>query len=237
MDIEILAGRAGEALSELRALVQAPSKGKKSHEDQTAFIQKCKKLASSVDLSLEAYRCEQRSLAPDLKETHAQRLKAWEDELKKCRAQIEHKVIDLQTEERASASSSSPAQPQTGGLLTTEQAGEAAREIQGKSSQVLTQTLGVALQAEQQGIHIMESQAEQQEKLNCVQEENDDIAATLKRTKMLLGKIYVGARQDLCLQALCLLITIAIVVLVILAALGQDGGKLNVPDEVRNSGN
>lgn len=51
-----------------------------------------------------------------------------------------------------------------------------------------------------------------------------------------MGQLARGAARDRCIQMLCVLIAVAIMVMITLAVTNKDGGELNVPDPVRQVG-
>jgi len=232
MDIDGQAGSVEQALHELRAQVQAVSKGKR--EEQLKQIGQCDRLAQRVRHSLDSYKLEQRSLPADQKDVHGAKLRTFEEELKKCRSQVDWKRFDVATPLETSGGAAGEADGEGGGVLNTEQATQLAEKVQNSSMESLARTKKQVLESEQVGISTLGKMHEQSEQLTRIGEENEDIRANLKRSKKLLGQIARSAKQDWCIRIVCLLITVAIVVMVILAGLGQDGGKLNVPDEVRN---
>jgi len=63
----------------------------------------------------------------------------------------------------------------------------------------------------------------------------DDIQGNLQRSKKIIAQIARGAASDRCVQILCCVIVVAIILCVILAMTGKDQGRTNMPDEVRNN--
>merc|ERR1719261_1386402 len=100
--------------------------------------------------------------------------------------------------------------------MTTQQAAQVAENVQNASMESLARTKKQVLESEQVGISTLGKMHEQTEQLNRIQEENEDIRANLKRSKKLLGQIARNAKSDWCIRVVCLLITIAIVVMIIL---------------------
>lgn len=231
MDVEGQAFAAEQALQELRQAVQASSKGKQT--ERLRQIESCDKLAQRVKNALESYRLEMRVLPPEEQGVHNSRLRGLEEGLKQCRTQIDWKRLDA---EAASASglrgASGTAAEQADGLVTLEQAAAVAEKTQAESKASLNRSLGMVLQAEQVGHSILVKMNEQEDQMNRIGEDMEDIKANLVRSKKLVGQIARSAASDRCIQALCVLLTIAVMVMIALAVTHKDGGQLNVPDPV-----
>jgi hypothetical protein len=227
--------QAEQALAQLGAQVQNVSKGKK--EEQLKQIAQCDRLAHRVKLNLDSYRLEQSRLTdPHQKDAHGSRLKELEDELKQCRTRIDWKRFDVAAPVDGSGGGATSADGANGGgLLSTEQAVKIADDVQNASLESLARTKRQVLETENVGINTLGKMHEQGEQMKSITAANEDIKANLKRSKKLLGQIMRNARQDWCIRVMCIMMTIAIVVMIILAGMGQDGGSLNVPDEVRNN--
>merc|ERR1711933_265392 len=114
--------------------------------------------------------------------------------------------------------------------------GVAADQIQNESQASVKRSMQAVLQAEQVGIATLVKMHQQEEQMNRISEEVEDIKANIKRSKKLLAQIARGAAHDRCVRMLCLMITIAVLVMIVLGATGRDGGRLNVPDDVREFG-
>ncbi|CAE8696364.1 unnamed protein product, partial [Polarella glacialis] len=122
------------------------------------------------------------------------------------------------------------------GPMSLEQAVVAADTTQRASRDSLNRSLGMVLQAEQVGISTLQTMNEQDEQLGRIGEDVEDIKANIQRSKKLVGQIARSAASDRCIQMICVLITVAVMVMIALAATGNDGGELNVPDPVRQGG-
>jgi len=93
----------------------------------------------------------------------------------------------------------------------------------------------MALEAENVGHLTLENLNEQLEQLDRISSDVEDLAANLARSKKILKTLSFGAARNRCVQVLCLLITVLLLVIIALAIMGKDGGTLNVPDTIRNA--
>merc|ERR1719414_2374086 len=105
--------------------------------------------------------------------------------------------------------------------MSLEQATVVAEQVQNQSKASVARSLQMVLEAEQ---------------MAKITEEVEDIKANIQRSKKLVGQIARSAASDRCIQMLCVLIAVAIMVMIALAATGRDGGQMNVPDPVRQGG-
>lgn len=235
MDAEAHAAAAEKALQELRQATQVgSSKGKK--EEQLKQISNCERLAKHMKDKIESYRLEVRALPKEEQGEHFKQLRNFEEGLKNCRAQIDWKRLDSErAPENGSAIASAALAEETDGPLTAEQALAMADETQNKSHASVARSKKMVLEAEQVGIATLDKMYAQEEQLGRIAEEVEDIKANIARSKKLVSQIARSAAGDRCIQILCLLITIAILVMITLAATGRDGGELNVPTQVRQT--
>jgi len=226
MDVESQAASADKALQELRQATQVGSaKGKQ--EERKQQIQTCDRLAKRARDSLEAYRLEVRPLPKEEQTQHQKRIKDLEEGIKQCKAQTDWKRMDSEP--------AAPVDEPDSGPLNLEQAVELADKTQDKSKASVDRSKKMLLEAEQVGIATLDQMHMQEEQMNKIAEDVEDIKANIVRSKKLVAAIARSAATDRCVQMLCLLVTIAIVVMVALAATGKDGGDFNVPDQVRQT--
>ena len=108
--------------------------------------------------------------------------------------------------------------------------------LQDNTEASLKRTLRMATEAEGIGTAVLGRLAEQEEKMNRMHEDMDDVQANLQRSKRVLGQLARGAASDRCVQLLCFFITLAVLACIVMAAMGYDEGKFNLPDEVRRGG-
>mmetsp|Transcript_5910 Transcript_5910/g.14595 ORF Transcript_5910/g.14595 Transcript_5910/m.14595 type:complete len:124 (+) Transcript_5910:254-625(+) len=120
--------------------------------------------------------------------------------------------------------------------MTLEQAVATSDKIQDESKASISRSLGMVLQAEQVGIITLQKMHEQEEQMARIAEDVEDVKANIARGKKLVSQIAKGAARDRCTQALCVLITVAILIMLTLAVIGRDGGELNMPEGVRQVG-
>eukprot|EP00439_Symbiodinium_sp_Y106_P053054 s2415_g7.t1 len=122
------------------------------------------------------------------------------------------------------------------GPVTLEQAAAIAERTQKESSSSLARSLGLVTRAEQIGISTLAKMHEQEETFDRITEDMEDIKANIKRSRKLVGQIARSAAGDRCIQILCVLITIAVLVMITLAITNNDGGQFKVLDPVRQKG-
>jgi len=233
MDIEVQASAADKALQDLQQAVQAASKGKR--DEQVKQIALCETKAQRLKHSLDSYRLELRDLPSDEQAIHRERLKALEDNFKQCRTQIEWKRLDVESSAPSSSSDMTSSGAEPDGPVSVEQAVAMASEVQNQSELSVARTKKMALEAEDMGTNILQTMNEQTEQLRHIKDDVEDIKADLVRSKKLVGMIARSAASDRCIQMLCVLVTISIMIMIVLAMTGRDGGELNVPDPVRQS--
>mmetsp|Transcript_108770 Transcript_108770/g.318214 ORF Transcript_108770/g.318214 Transcript_108770/m.318214 type:complete len:234 (+) Transcript_108770:105-806(+) len=232
MDVESQALAAERALQELRQALQAASKAKPA--ERTGAVSSCERLAQHVKNAVDSYRLELRSLSGESQAEHTTRLRSVEEGLRQCRAQLEWRRLDA---EGAGGGPGGGAAPAAGdGPVTLEQAAAMAERTQDESKTSVARSMRMVLEAEQVGIATLDKMHEQEEQMNRIGEEVEDIKANLKRSKKLIGQIARSAASDRCIQMLCVLITISIMIMIVLAITKNDGGQLNVPDPVRQIG-
>jgi len=240
MDLEIQACAAERALQELQQAVQPRAGASSGVAEKQAQIAACERLAQRVKNTLESYRLELRSLPREEQAEHQHRIRGLEEGFKQAKAQIEWKRLD--TEAAASAiagpSGGGAADLEAGssGPMTLEQAVATSDKIQDESKASISRSLGMVLQAEQVGIITLQKMHEQEEQMARIAEDVEDVKANIARGKKLVSQIAKGAARDRCTQALCVLITVAILIMLTLAVIGRDGGELNMPEGVRQVG-
>ena len=105
--------------------------------------------------------------------------------------------------------------------------------LQDKTEESLRRTLRMAHEAEAVGAKTLENMYSQEERMGRLHEDMDTIHDNLQRSKKLLGQLARGAASDRCVQILCAMITLALIIMIVLVATGADDGKLNAPDEVK----
>mmetsp|Transcript_68474 Transcript_68474/g.164434 ORF Transcript_68474/g.164434 Transcript_68474/m.164434 type:complete len:240 (+) Transcript_68474:112-831(+) len=239
MDIDEVASRAEKALRDFQGMVQGSSKAKGSTDEDERLYQAWEKAAQKAQHALDSYRVELRSLPKTEQDAHKQRLKKLEDGLRTGRGELNWKRTQARNQ---AAQSLLEAQAPQGGIdeeagLTLEQVRAEAEGIQDASKQSLARTMKTALEAERVGIATLEKMHAQEEQLDGIKEELEDVRANLKRSKKLLSQIARNAAGDRCVQLLCLGLVAAVIICMILAATGMDGGKLNAPsaDEIRGN--
>lgn len=239
MDIENQATAAENALSETRAAIQAVSNC--SRDQQPKQISACERCAKRTKDAFDSYRLEMRTLSDGDQSKHRMRLKQLEDGLKTCRTQIEWKKFELTpaetTPSQSSAAASGPVEPSH--QMTLEQAVATAEQTQNESAKSLSRTKTQALQAKEIGNKTLEKLYENDEQLARIACDVDDIQENIKQSKKVMRQIAKGAAHDRCIQILCALITLAVMIMVCLFIVGKDGstlGNLNLPDQVQQKG-
>jgi len=242
MDIDCHSAVAEKALQELRQALQVNVPRGSAQQRQQGEAA-CERLAQRTKNSLDSYKLELRALPSDQQTEHADRLNKLEEGLRHCRAQLDWRRLDkeaLATQEQGASSGGGAAIGTVGsevdGVITLDQAKAVAESTQEESHKSVMRSIQGVLRAEQIGIATLDEMHKQEEQIDRIEEEVYDIQADLKRSKKLVVQMARSAASDRLIWILCALITVALMVMIILAATGKDGGKLNVPDEVRQVG-
>lgn len=234
--IESHAVAAEKALHELQTTLQASVKDTRSEKQQQVAIGE--KLAQRVRHAVDSYRLEIKALSPEKQIAHLGRARDIEAQLKTCRTELDWKRFDIK---RNGESEGLFGGGGGGGgdddehEMSLEQTVAAAERIQDKSEASLLRTRQMAAEAETIGISTLEEMHKQEEQLDQVAEDMEDVKANIKRSKKILSQIAKSAANDRCIKVLCVLIVIALLVMIVLAITGRDGGSLLVPDQVRAS--
>lgn len=234
MDVDGQAASAEKALQELRASLQVSAKGKGKQAELVKQIAASERLAQRLKNAINSYRLEMRSLPLEEQAGHVSKIAMFEEGLKQCRAQIDWKRLDAESH-TAGASKSFANPDMDDGPVTMEQAVAIAERTQGESAASLGRSMGMVLQAEQVGIAALERMHAQEEQLNRIGEDVEDIKANIARSRKLLGQIARSAAGDRCIQMLCVLITICVMVMISLAIAGKNGTSLNVTDSIKQA--
>mmetsp|Transcript_14514 Transcript_14514/g.32080 ORF Transcript_14514/g.32080 Transcript_14514/m.32080 type:complete len:225 (-) Transcript_14514:55-729(-) len=222
MDIDSQRASAEEALNQLRKSIQAFS-------GKDAKFSDCDRQIQAVKNAIDSYRLEMRALPAEDMGKHRAQLKGLEDGLKQCRTQLDWKRLDAQTARGADALTGVA----DDGPVTLEQATAIAEHTQKESKASLSRSLGLVVKAEQIGIATLEKMHEQEETFDRIAEDMEDIKANIQRSRKLVGQIARSAAGDRCIQCLCVLITIAVLIMITLAITNKDGGQFKVLDPVR----
>lgn len=230
MDPEALARGAERALNELQQASQGGGKGANAAEWQRQ-IRDCEQKKARAKTALDSYRLELRGLPPELQAEHQQRLRGLEESLKQAGAQVQWRRFDA--EAAVAAAASNGAEKTANAPMTMDQAVATGSHLQDASKASVARSIGMALRCEEVGITTLGEMREQEEQMARIGQEMEDVKANLRRSKQLVSQIARGAARDRCIQSLCVLITISVMVMITLAMTGRDGKKLNVPDVVR----
>ena len=106
-------------------------------------------------------------------------------------------------------------------------------QLQDKTEASLKRIQKMAAEAETLGATALHQMQAQEERLNAFNEDLDEIDSDLRRARQVIGQLAKGAAGDRCVQLLCVFISLALLLCLVLAMIGGDGGEMNVPDEVR----
>lgn len=238
MDIEAQASSAEKALQELKEALQSASSG--TREEKLKQVAFCDRLAQRVRLSLDSYRLETRALSKEDEADHAQRLRGLEDSLRQCRTQVDWKRLEAEPPRPhllgAGSGAASLADGDEEGGPTLEQVAQVAEHTQNATLKSVERSKKMIAQAEEQGNAILLKMNENEDKMDSIQNELMDVKENMRRNKKLLGQIMSSAKSDRCIQMLCALVGIAVMVCLVLAITGNDDGQLNVPEGVRQEG-
>jgi len=232
MDIDCHSAVAEKALLELKQALQVGVPRGSAQQRQHGEAA-CERLAQRTKNSLDSYKLELRALPSDQQAEHADRLKKLDDGLRHCRAQLDWRRLD---KEALAAQEQGAVGSEGDGAVTLDQAVAVAESLQAESHKSVMRSIQGVLRAEQIGVATLDEMHKQEEQMDRIEEEVYDIQADLKRSKKLVVQMARGAASDRLIWILCALITVALMVMIVLAAIGKDGGKLNVPDEVRQVG-
>jgi len=233
--IESHAVAAEKALHELQTTLQASVKDTRSEKQQQVAIGE--KLAQRVRHAVDSYRLEIKALSPEKQIAHLGRARDIEAQLKTCRTELDWKRFDIKRngESEGLFGGGGGGGDDDEHEMSLEQTVAAAERIQDKSEASLLRTRQMAAEAETIGISTLEEMHKQEEQLDQVAEDMEDVKANIKRSKKILSQIAKSAANDRCIKVLCVLIVIALLVMIVLAITGRDGGSLLVPDQVRAS--
>jgi len=233
--IESHAVAAEKALHELQTTLQASVKDTRSEKQQQVAIGE--KLAQRVRHAVDSYRLEIKALSPEKQTAHLGRARDIEAQLKTCRTELDWKRFDIKRngESEGLFGGGGGGGDDDEHEMSLEQTVAAAERMQDKSEASLLRTRQMAAEAETIGISTLEEMHKQEEQLDQVAEDMEDVKANIKRSKKILSQIAKSAANDRCIKVLCVLIVIALLVMIVLAITGRDGGSLLVPDQVRAS--
>jgi len=233
--IESHAVAAEKALHELQTTLQASVKDTRSEKQQQVAIGE--KLAQRVRHAVDSYRLEIKALSPEKQIAHLGRARDIEAQLKTCRTELDWKRFDIKRngESEGLFGGGGGGGDDDEHEMSLEQTVAAAERMQDKSEASLLRTRQMAAEAETIGISTLEEMHKQEEQLDQVAEDMEDVKANIKRSKKILSQIAKSAANDRCIKVLCVLIVIALLVMIVLAITGRDGGSLLVPDQVRAS--
>mmetsp|Transcript_4042 Transcript_4042/g.11329 ORF Transcript_4042/g.11329 Transcript_4042/m.11329 type:complete len:248 (-) Transcript_4042:168-911(-) len=236
--IESHAVAAEKALHELQTTLQASVKDTRSEKQQQVAIGE--KLAQRVRHAVDSYRLEIKALSPEKQIAHLGRARDIEAQLKTCRTELDWKRFDIKRNGESEGlfgggGSGGVGEDDDDHEMSLEQTVAAADRIQDAGEASLLRTRQMAVEAETIGISTLEEMHKQEEQLDQVAEDMEDVKANIKRSKKILSQIAKSAANDRCIKVLCVLIVIALLVMIVLAITGRDGGSLLVPDQVRAS--
>eukprot|EP00392_Amoebophrya_sp_AT5.2_P006368 g6380.t1 len=85
-------------------------------------------------------------------------------------------------------------------------------QLQDKTEQSLKRILRMANEAETVGAKSLQTMHEHEERIGRLSEDMDEVHATLARTKVVVAGLLRGAASDKCVQMLCAIITLAILI-------------------------
>lgn len=222
-----------KALQELQAAMEAGAGGKKKGStSQNQQILEWSRMNQQCRTLLESYKLELRQVPSEEKGEYVRRLDDFAKRQKALQTELGWKKGEAQRSQLIPKDRVAAGDEELGDLKT-QQLVELGDRLNKKTGESLSRTKKMALEAEQIGVTTLEKLNAQQEQISRVNEDMDDVQHNLDRSKKLLGQIARNAASDRCIQILCLLVTITIIACVTLAAVGEDGGKLNVPDRVR----
>jgi SNARE protein len=97
------------------------------------------------------------------------------------------------------------------------------QELVDRTGEALDRTRRLALQTEVKASSIDQALVAQSEQLQRVNREFDDIDSNITRSKKIMGQLVRSYAQDKCIQVLCGVITVCVLVMVVLAVTSASG--------------
>ncbi|CEM11002.1 unnamed protein product [Vitrella brassicaformis CCMP3155] len=221
-------------LDELRDAIESVSQADKSQ--RRSRIQDCDFIAQQVRTAREAYQLEMRSLAPEDARQHKANLDERMRDFKMLLNQLEWKKNELDREQLTGGAVDVGEEVIDVDQMNAQQIIDTGDRVQDKTQQSLDRTKRMIGDAEQVGQQVVQRLDQQTDQMARIHDQMHDIENNLTRAKATMRTIARNAVSDRCIQMLCGLICLTIVIMIVLAALGKDGGQLNVPDQIRGAG-
>ena len=100
------------------------------------------------------------------------------------------------------------------------------QELSDKTGKSLDRTRKLALQTGAVAENIDQRLQEQSEQLRGVHAEFDGIDTNITRSKKVMGQLVRSYAQDRCLQVLCAVISLCVIVMVVLSLTSSAGGSV-----------
>eukprot|EP00386_Alphamonas_edax_P016160 GDKI01049369.1.p1 GENE.GDKI01049369.1~~GDKI01049369.1.p1 ORF type:complete len:255 (+),score=71.97 GDKI01049369.1:147-911(+) len=216
-------------LDGMRDLLKQIGHMKPGNAQRKALIQQCEFTARQIRTTREAYMLELRSLPPEEAKSYHANLDDLMRDFKNLTNELEWKKNEMSKDQMMAPPPEDQQQ-----LYTAEQMIMEGDRVQDATQAALDRIQRNVIETEGVGVEIVNKMEVQTEQMARVHEAMLDIEDNLTRARKTLHQIAVNAVSDRCIQVLCGLIAIFILVMIGLAIAGVDGGKLNVPDEVRN---
>lgn len=224
--LEPLIKDAEESLAKLKQALSMPMPEHASQQKQQ--VANCEKLAQRARHAIDTLRLEVRALPREQTAHVEHRLVDMDGMLKSCRTQLSWRRCDI-----GRKSDTERLTPEADEDMTVEQVVAEADRIQDASGMSLERTLRTALEAERLGTDILTTMEAQEEQLDNVAGDVETIKENIKRSKKIITSISRGAASDRLVKIICVMIACCVMVMIALAATGNDGGTLYVPDEVK----
>uniref|UniRef100_A0A0G4HDC3 t-SNARE coiled-coil homology domain-containing protein n=1 Tax=Chromera velia CCMP2878 TaxID=1169474 RepID=A0A0G4HDC3_9ALVE len=196
--------------------------GKSSGIGKSQKSRECEILSQEIRSALAAYQLEIGELStPAEMSTHKKTLQDMKRELKRLNGELEWKKNEF-TQENFSTTTAGvrmedPAQEEE---MSREQIVKEGDRVQDKTQDALNRMQRDIEETEALGNNIVAKQQEQLEQLNRVGDHMHDLQDNIKRARKTLLSISKHAAGDRCIQVVCGLIFIAVVVIVVLSITG-----------------
>lgn len=217
---------AERALSDLDAAIKEFGKLKKA-TDKNSQVVKCNQLLSRAKNQIDSFKLELRGpqIPEDEKPVLKEELNQLQLTMRKLMAELDYCKMEHKKGQLVGANPQQQEDQAIRDVDTLETAQLVGDKIQDKTAASLGRTKQQAVEAREIAAQIELTLAEHEEKLEGIGKELDDMQLNIKRSKKLVARMARAAANDRCIQILCVLLTGALVILIVLYAIhfGEDG--------------
>lgn len=217
---------AERALSDLDAAIKEFGKLKKA-TDKNSQVVKCNQLLSRCKNQVDSYKLELRGpqIPEDQKPALREELSQLQTTMKKLIAELDYCKMEHKKGQLVGANPQQQEDQAIQDVETLETAQLVGDRIQDKTAASLGRSKQQAVEAREIAVQIEATLAEHEEKLEGIGKELDDMQFNIKRSKKLVSRMARQAANDRCIQIICVLITSALIILIVIYAIhfGEDG--------------